>query len=304
MAKFAILRTAKLKSAGQVRGMLKHNFRDIDTPNADESRTAENEHLTAKSVEDGMRRYRDRLPDKVRKNAVHAIDYLVTTSPGATEEANEQAMQVAFDWLCDKHGHENVIMASKHYDETTPHAHFLVVPIDEKGKLNARSFIGGTKHRMSELQDEFINEIKSRDIDLERGLKGSKARHTRIKDFYRALEQGRGLKTPEIEAETLKQKKKGFVGKETLEDVAHRVNKLLEKSFDEKNETITSLRVAHAQEKQRSAQVTKLNKTLRNKADFYDKLIKPLPEKDQKEIIKTALEKAPKSRNNDKGLER
>ena len=72
MAKFAILRTGKLKSAASVKGMLKHNFRTIDTPNADSKLTIDNEHLSAISVDDGMRRYREALPDKVRKNAVHA----------------------------------------------------------------------------------------------------------------------------------------------------------------------------------------------------------------------------------------
>ena len=52
--------------------MLKHNFRTIDTPNADSKLTPDNEHLSAVSVDDGMRRYREALPDKVRKNAVHA----------------------------------------------------------------------------------------------------------------------------------------------------------------------------------------------------------------------------------------
>ena len=237
--------------------MLKHNFRDVDTPNADESRTGENEHLTAKSVEDGMRRYRERLPDKVRNNAVHAIDYLVTTSPSAAPEANEQALQVAFEWLCDKHGRENVIMASKHRDESTAHAHFLVVPLDEKGKLNARAFIGGTKHRMSKLQDEFINEIKSRGIDLERGLKGSKARHTRIKDFYKALGVTRPSKAPQIALQDVSPQKLGVIKKETTKQVVERLNDLVRLAFNAQEKELTSLRVAHANEKARNEQVSR-----------------------------------------------
>ena len=98
--------------------MLKHNFRTIDTPNADSKLTADNEHLSAVSVDDGMRRYRDALPEKVRKNAVHAIDYMITTSQGATNEAKEATMREAYDWLAERHGKENIIMASKHRDET------------------------------------------------------------------------------------------------------------------------------------------------------------------------------------------
>lgn len=304
MANFAILRVGKLKSAGQVNGMLKHNFRDIETPNADPERTAENEHLTATSVQDGMKRYRERLPDKVRKNAVHALDYMITTSPDASAKDNEQALQVAYEWLCDKHGKENIIMASKHRDETTPHAHFLVVPIDEKGKLNARKFIGGTKHRMSELQDEFIEEIHKKGIDLERGLKGSKATHTRIKDFYAQISSTEPPKTPQIASEELKPKKKTAFSKESIDEMASRVNKSLKPFFEESAQEITSLRVANAQEKARSERAEKANKSLSKKALFYEKVIKPLSEKDQKDIIATALKRMPKARDNDKDIER
>ena len=43
-------------------------------------------------------------------------------------------------WLKDKHGSENVVGLSIHRDETTPHLVAYVVPIDEKGNLNARHF--------------------------------------------------------------------------------------------------------------------------------------------------------------------
>lgn len=281
MSKFAILRVGKLKSASAIRGMLKHNFRSIETPNADPERLAENEHLTAQSVADGMKRYRERLPEKVRKNAVHALDYLVTTSPDASSEAKEKALQVAFEWLSEKHGKQNIIMASKHRDETTPHAHFLVMPIDEKGKLNARSFIGGTRHRMSELQDEFFSQIEKNEIDLKRGLKGSKAKHTKIKDFYKALEQGRKLDAPKISAKNLEQKRTGMLEKESLDDVAKRVNELLSKSFSQKNDEIASLRFAYTAEKEKVA-----NNTLdRKKLKQFESLFKPLTESQSKQVI-------------------
>lgn len=281
MSKFAILRVGKLKSASAIRGMLKHNFRSIETPNADPERLAENEHLTAQSVADGMKRYRERLPEKVRKNAVHALDYLVTTSPDASSEAKEKALQVAFEWLSEKHGKQNIIMASKHRDETTPHAHFLVMPIDEKGKLNARSFIGGTRHRMSELQDEFFSQIEKNEIDLKRGLKGSKAKHTKIKDFYKALEQGRKLDAPKVSAKSLEQKRTGMLEKESLDDVAKRVNELLSKSFSQKNDEIASLRFAYTAEKEKVA-----NNTLdRKKLKQFESLFKPLTESQSKQVI-------------------
>ena len=45
MAKsYAILRTAKLKTMGNIAGSIAHNFRTIRTPNADPNRTEDNLH--------------------------------------------------------------------------------------------------------------------------------------------------------------------------------------------------------------------------------------------------------------------
>ena len=77
---YAILRTAKLKSFGEIGGSLSHNYRNRPTPNADPYRTVNKEHdlKTARQVMDGIK---NRLPEKTRKNAVLAIEYLITASP-------------------------------------------------------------------------------------------------------------------------------------------------------------------------------------------------------------------------------
>ena len=77
---YAILRTAKLKSFGEIGGSLSHNYRTRPTPNADPTRTADNSHSVSKSylVMDGIKQ---RLPDKVRSNAVLCLEFLITASP-------------------------------------------------------------------------------------------------------------------------------------------------------------------------------------------------------------------------------
>ena len=90
-------------------------------------------------------------------------------------------------WLRDKHGSENVAGLSIHRDETTPHLVAYVVPIDGKGNLNAREFLGG-KAKMSAMQGDFADQVK--DLGLQRGLEGSKARHTTVKkEFYAELQK-------------------------------------------------------------------------------------------------------------------
>ncbi|MCY7284793.1 MAG: DUF3991 domain-containing protein, partial [Cyanobacteria bacterium CAN_BIN43] len=67
----------------------------------------------------------------------------------------------------------------------TPHIHAYMVPLDEKGKLNCRALLGGSRYRLSELQDDFAQAMAI--LGLERGIKGSKAKHTEISKYYAAV---------------------------------------------------------------------------------------------------------------------
>lgn len=186
---YAILRTAKLKSFGEIGGSLSHNYRTRPTPNANPIRTPDNSHSVSKSylVMDGIK---NRLPEKTRKNAVLAIEYLITASPEWSGWQNKEKEQEFFkrsvEWLQQKHGKENVIATSIHRDETTPHLIAYVVPIDGRGKLNARSFLGG-RAALSKMQTDFHSKVK--DLGLERGLEGSKAEHKTVKEFYAELQE-------------------------------------------------------------------------------------------------------------------
>lgn len=190
MSSFAILRTQKLKSAVAVNRSLKHAFRDQETPNANEDLRAENSAYFSQSRAEALEKYADRLPEKVRSNAVHCIEYLVTASPeamqGKDREAQDAYFQDAIAWLQAKHGAENVIHAGIHRDETTPHLYAYVVPIDKKGALNCRAFLGGAK-ALSAMQSDFAASVGAKH-SLERGLEGSKAKHTTIQHYYAKLE--------------------------------------------------------------------------------------------------------------------
>lgn len=186
---YAILRTEKLKTMGNIAASLSHNYRLRPTPNADPTRLKNNEHdlKTARQVMDGIK---NRLPEKTRKNAVLAIEYLITASPDwngwKNKEKDSEFFDKAKEWLIKKHGAENVISTTIHRDETTPHMVVYVVPIDSKGNLNAREFLGG-RAKLSKMQTDFHDQVK--DLGLERGLEGSKAEHTTIKDFYAEIQK-------------------------------------------------------------------------------------------------------------------
>ena len=184
---FVILRTSKLKTAGEIGGSLGHTFRIMKTPNADKSKLHLNEHEF--SLNQIKQNIKDRLPEKVRKNGVRVVEYLITASPewtGWGTDAETEFFENAKKWLAQKHGSENVCGLSIHRDETTPHLIAYVVPIDPVGKLNARHFLGG-RQKLSEMQTDFSEKVKN--LGLERGLKGSKAEHKTIKDYYAEIQK-------------------------------------------------------------------------------------------------------------------
>lgn len=183
---FAILRIQKLKSGHALRRSFKHAFREQDTPNADPERLQDNTHYGATNTREALARFNARLPEKVRKNAVLAVEFLMTASPedmrGKTRQQQDAYFADALQWLQQRHGAENVVYAGIHRDETTPHLYAYVVPIDPKGKLNCRHFLGAAD-ALSTMQSDFAQAVGNKH-ELERGLKGSKALHVPIQQYY------------------------------------------------------------------------------------------------------------------------
>lgn len=71
-----------------------------------------------------------------------------------------------------------------HLDEKTAHIEAYAVPIDPKGKLNCRHFLGA-RNALSILQTRYA--LHNKDFGLERGLKGSKATHQQVQKFYELI---------------------------------------------------------------------------------------------------------------------
>ena len=191
MAAYAIMRCKKLAKMGNVVASLKHAYRERETPNADASRTPDNEHRAASSTDEAMGRIRELLlPDKRRKDAVLAVEYVMTASPDWWKQASQEQQAAFFDqahkWLADKYGADRIVTASIHRDETSPHMTAFVVPLTQDGRLSAKEFIGN-KAQMTRDQTTFAAAVA--DLGLQRGIEGSKARHTRIQAFYEALER-------------------------------------------------------------------------------------------------------------------
>lgn len=207
---YAILRTKKLKTFGAISGSAKHTFREIKTENADASRTSKNKHVLAKNADQVVARFRERMPDKFRKNAVVGVEVLITASPEAFERPNFDAGKFFNDslrWVQKSFGgKDNLVSAHVHYDEKTPHLVAYIVPrtlCDKTGKakLNCREYLGG-RAKLSALQTSFASDVGS-EHGLKRGIQGSKAKHQTIKQFYAKINAAAKKEVPTLKEKPL-----------------------------------------------------------------------------------------------------
>ena len=137
----------------------------------------------------------------IRKNAVLCVEMLLTASPeyfrpedpsraGHYEPERLADFRTAVHGWLDKEYGDRIVRAELHLDESTPHVHAYFVPLDDRGKLNCRGIFGG-RQKLSQFQDSYAEAMSP--IGLERGIKGSRARHTTIKQYYAAV-----TKTPDL----------------------------------------------------------------------------------------------------------
>jgi 5S rRNA maturation endonuclease (ribonuclease M5) len=199
---YGICRIAKLKSGGAIAASESHTRRSRATPNADRQKENERFMGTAPGAMALEQEVFDRIGDqKIRKDGVLCVEILLTASPeyfrpGDLGKAGQWDSQQLEDWkganhqwLNDQFG-DRVVRAELHLDESTPHIHAYLVPLDEKEKLNCKSIFGG-REKLSQFQDSYGEAMKP--LGLERGIKGSRATHTEVKEYYAAV-----VKEPEM----------------------------------------------------------------------------------------------------------
>ena len=213
---FAVLHIQKPK--GNDAGTSAHIERKVMPDNADSSRT----HLNKEFIEfpEGVEnrtqaiQYRIEHADikrKISHNQVRALQIMLSGThedmqriqhEGRLDEWNRDNME----WLQDTFGKENLVSAVLHLDEKTPHIHATVVPIikGERRKAKLEENNGKKKYRkkdkdtarlcaddlmardkLERYQDTYAEKMKL--YGLERGIKGSEARHISTPQYYRDL---------------------------------------------------------------------------------------------------------------------
>ena len=204
----SIIRTKKHKSIGSLKSRENHTFRKQETPNADPAKTHKNKLLLGQeNYADGLKTFLadyESAGNHIRKDAVLAIEYLLTASPEffTADPQHERAdrlkkwcdAQISF--LKTEHGEKNILCAYLHLDEKTPHIEAYIVPIDAKGKLNCKAFLGG-KAKLQNLQTKYAEHNKN--FGLERGQNSSRATHQEVQKFYSQIQQPAKVTTENLQ---------------------------------------------------------------------------------------------------------
>jgi hypothetical protein len=203
MSPLTILRIEKLKTFGNVAGSDDHVTRNRETPNADPTR--ENVRLIGgedeRALEEIVKEKISTLKHRPRHDAVLCTEMFLSASPeyfrpkdpsqsGQWSDSLMQQWAIASrDWLSQNYG-SKCVRAELHLDESTPHIHAYIVPLNEKtGRVSHDAMFGGRggqgRIKLSKLQDSYAAALAP--LGIERGVKGSKATHTKVKEYYQAV---------------------------------------------------------------------------------------------------------------------
>lgn len=205
------------KARGNDSAMTAHIERTFVPSNVDASRTRLNRELVQfpANVTNRTQAIEHRIATagiyrKVADNQVKALRFLLSgtqedmlrlESEGRLDEWCESTMQ----WLYSIFGKENVVAATLHADEETPHIHATVVPIvcGERRKAKEEAENGKRKYKtkknkvrlcaddvltpkkLEEYQTSYAEAMAG--FGLERGIQGSTAKHRSNMEYYKEL---------------------------------------------------------------------------------------------------------------------
>ncbi len=180
------------RKAVNIRGMQMHNERE-SLNHSNEDIDSSKSHLNYQLVK--CENYKEKINKElderyhakrsIRKDAVVCCEVLFTSDKkffeNLTEEKERLYFEKSLEFLKEKVGERNVISATIHKDETTPHMHCVFTPLDSDGNLKYKSFING-RNDLIKFQDEYHEKISEFFPELKRGKKTSK-KHLAVEEF-------------------------------------------------------------------------------------------------------------------------
>lgn len=142
------------------------------------------------------------IESHIQKKSNVLGEFLITSDNNFFNKMNlqeqKQFFNNAYEFVCNKIGEENILNATVHFDEDTPHMHIDYIPminIGGKKKLSSRAIWKG-KDTYHKLQEEYFNYIvKEKGYELERGEVGSLTKHLSVSELKIVTNYDKLLKT-------------------------------------------------------------------------------------------------------------
>jgi hypothetical protein len=202
---FSVFRMQKMHSHGDIAGIYAEQARLFDVENADPDRLSDNVWIKRPPDDDAVAAVMAEIGDAtVRKNAVIAVMALITASPTyfRPDDVSRSGYwdpdrlkdwrSVMEPWIAKRFPH--AVSVVLHLDESSPHYQIIDVPLDEKRRLNCRGKYGGENRgtTLRKWQDDIAQAMEP--LGIQRGIKGSTAKNTKVRDWYGQL----GRPTPEL----------------------------------------------------------------------------------------------------------
>ena len=227
------------------------------------------------------------LTRKIGKNQVLALNVLLSSDGDALRRLADEGRlddwaESSVRWAKETFGEQNVVGAHLHMDEQTPHLHVTVVPIvtaerkkkasEAKAKkryrtkskngprLSANDIM--TRDNLTRFQDTYAEAMEQ--FGLERGIRGSEARHVDQHEYYRQcqikkkdLEQdvaGLSAEKKQLDTETQSLEKR----KKELE----RGNRWMDKTFADTKAANAEMTRQNCELEKRKSELVKKNSSL------------------------------------------
>lgn len=275
---YCIMRLEKRK-ANNITGMQIHNDRATEN-HANEDIKKELSYLNydliecpsykKKINEELERRYK--VNKSLRKDANLCVEVIFTSDKEffdkLTPEQERLYFEKSLEFLKEFAGEKNIISATVHKDETTPHLHAVFMPLTDDGRLNYKDFIN-TKYDLINLQDKYHEKMREYFPELERGKssKETKKKHLSVEDFkLKQLEKDleklqKEKKETEIQIQNVEKQIKDFYTVKTIVENIEERKAIFSDSYKLKKDELTELTaLATTSEKNRDE-----NKVLRKK---------------------------------------
>lgn len=275
---YCIMRLEKRK-ANNITGMQIHNDRATEN-HANEDIKKELSHLNYNLIEcpsykkkineELERRYK--VNKSLRKDANLCVEVIFTSDKEffdkLTPEQERLYFEKSLEFLKEFAGEKNIISATVHKDETTPHLHAVFMPLTDDGRLNYKDFIN-TKYDLINLQDKYHEKMREYFPELERGKssKETKKKHLSVEDFkLKQLEKDleklqKEKKETEIQIQNVEKQIKDFYTVKTIVENIEERKAIFSDSYKLKKDELTELTaLATTSEKNRDE-----NKVLRKK---------------------------------------